>query len=316
MISTPIEPALHCPLCQADTLRTIAQLADEAVVSRCRRCGLARGEHRPLVDSQSGDAGEANSDHFRGLDQDRYLRSVGATRQRSYDRLLSEVQPFAQHGLWLDIGCSYGWLLERVQQAGYEPLGLEPSPAAAEEARSRDVPVIEGLFPHDLPPDTQPSVISFMDVLEHLPDPVVALQAARKQLAAGGIVVVQVPDQACLLYQLAEAMCRLTGGRSAFALKRLWLVGFDFPHRYYFTQRTLQTAMQAAGLRVQCVYRTPIGNPGDALDRVAYTETGEITLGARCVALAVAGINAVDALAGYGGLLTMIATADDAGEPA
>jgi hypothetical protein len=114
-----------------------------------------------------------------------------------------------------------------------------------------------------------------------------------------------------LLYQLAEAMCRLTGGRSSFALRRLWLVGFDFPHRWYFTRKTLQAAMTAAGLHVQRTYRTPIGSPQDALDRVAYTQAGRVSLKDRCVALAVAGINAVDALSGFGGLLTMIASADD-----
>jgi SAM-dependent methyltransferase len=299
MIATPLAPSLHCPLCHLDSLRQVARLADEAVVSRCRQCGLACGEHR---------SGAANADHFRGLDQDRYLRSVGATRLKSYDRLRREVQPLVSCGLWLDVGCSYGWLLTYMQERGYEALGLEPSPPAAAEARNRGVKVVEGLFPQDLPPDTAPRVISFMDVLEHLPDPIAALTAAREQLAPGGAVVVQVPDQACLLYQVAEGLCRLTAGRSSFALKRLWLVGFDFPHRYYFTQQTLQVAMKAAGLDVQRVYRTPIGNPRDALDRVAYTETGRVSLGARCVALTVAGINAADAISGYGGLLTMIAT--------
>lgn len=300
MIAAPLAPATFCPLCAAETQRPVTALADEAVVSRCLRCGLARGEHRPRAAS--------SEDHFRGLDADRYLRSVGATRLRSYDRLLREVRAFQKDGTWLDVGCSYGWLLERVQQEGFHALGIEPSADAAEAARSRGVEVIEGLFPKAVPAGNRPRVISFMDVLEHLPGPVEALQSAREQLAPGGIVVVQVPDQACLLYQLAESMCRATGGKSSFALARLWLVGFDFPHRYYFTRATLQRAMQAAGLKVQRTYRTPIGSPRDALDRVSYTETGKISLGARCVALAVAGINAVDSLTGYGGLLTMIAS--------
>lgn len=307
MIAAPLTAALRCPLCQADTLGPLARLGDQAIVSRCRRCGLACGEHR---------AASADADHFRGIDQERYLRSVGATRLRSYDRLLREVLPLASSGLWLDVGCSYGWLLEYMQERGYQTLGLEPSPPAAIEARSRGLEIIEGLFPDAVPETIKPHVISFMDVLEHLPDPVAALTAARKQLTPGGIVVVQVPDQTCLLYQVAENLCRLTAGRSSFALARLWLVGFDFPHRYYFTQRTLSAAMRAAGLSIQRTYRTPIGDPRDALDRVAYTETGRVSLGARCVALAVAGINTVDALTGYGGLLTMIATPSAAGDTA
>jgi SAM-dependent methyltransferase len=307
MITAPPIPSIECPLCLADTMHTVAQLAGDAAIARCSNCGLACGEHRAYS--------AESADHFRGLDQARYLRSVGAARKRSYDRLLAEVAPFATGGTWLDVGCSYGWLLERVQEAGFQAIGLEPSSAAAIEARTNGLHVVEGFFPDDLPADVSPAVISFMDVLEHLPDPVAALQAAKQQLAPNGIVVVQVPDQACLLYQLAEAMCRVTRGRSSFALRRLWLVGFDFPHRYYFTQKTLQTAMNAAGLQVLRTFRTPIGNPQDALDRVAYTQD-RVSIKDRCVALAVAGINAVDAMSGYGGLLTMIARANSAGAKA
>lgn len=301
MISAPLTFATTCPLCLADTMQPVTQLANDAAVSRCRKCGLARGEHRASAAERPAE------DHFRGLDAERYLRSVGATRKRSYDRLLKEVGAFAKHGIWLDVGCSYGWLLERVRDTGFEPLGIEPSPAAAMDAQTRGLPVVEGFFPDAIPANTQPAVISFMDVLEHLPDPVVALAAAKKRLAAGGVVVVQVPDQTCLLYQVAEALCRVTGGRSSFALRRLWLVGFDFPHRYYFTLQTLRAALDAAGLNVLRTYRTPIGSPADALDRVAYTQAGRVSLADRCVALGVAGINAIDTLSGYGGLLTIIA---------
>ncbi len=304
MISAPPKLAIECPLCLADTMQAVAQLGSDVAVARCRICGLATGVHR----TYSAEV----ADHFRGLDLDRYLRSVGATRKRSYDRLLKEVSPFAPAGTWLDVGCSYGWLLERVQEIGFEAVGLEPSSAAVTEAGSNGLNVVEGIFPDDVPRDLKPAVVSFMDVLEHLPDPVAALHAAKQKLAPSGIVVVQVPDQACLLYQLAEAMCRMTHGRSSFALRRLWLVGFDFPHRFYFTEKTLRIALNAAGLHVLRTFRTPIGNPQNALDRVAYTQD-RVSLKDRCVALAVAGINAVDAAAGYGGLLTMIASAQPAG---
>ena len=304
MIAAPPQPAIHCPLCRLDSMRPVAHLAADAALSRCRRCGLARGEHRQFA--------QESEDHFRGLDAARYLRSVGATRLRSYDKLLAEVQPIVSSGTWLDVGCSYGWLLERVATAGFEPVGLEPSSAAANEARTSGLRVIDGIFPADVPAEVRPSVISFMDVLEHLPDPVEALRAAKEQLSPGGVVVVQVPDQACLLYRLAETMCRATGGRSSFALRRLWLVGFDFPHLYYFTQQTLAAAMSAAGLQVQRTFRSPIGSPREALDRVAYASAGPIQWQDLCVALAVAGIQAIDGMSGYGGLLTMIAARGDA----
>jgi SAM-dependent methyltransferase len=302
MIARPATIEDPCPVCQSPDMNPFVAIPRSLTVARCARCGLARGEHAPQ--SNAGGA----EDHFRGLNEDRYLKSVRATRLRSYDRLLAEVRKLAPRGTWLDVGSGYGWLLERVAQEGYSPLGIEPSAAAADQARAQGLKVVPGYFPGDLPREWRPQIISFMDVLEHLSSPIEALRAAASRLTPGGIVVVQVPDQACLLFRLAAALCRVTHGKSSFAFERLWLVGFDFPHLYYFTLRALQRAMNAAGLKVLRHYRTPIGYPREALDRVAYTHQGPPSLGARCVALALGGIHALDNSSGYGGLLTMIGT--------
>ncbi len=232
-----------------------------------------------------------------------------ATRLRSYAALVQRVQKQVPSGKWLDVGCSYGWLLKYVAEQGYKGEGVEPSAPASLRAQQQQLQVRRGLFPESLARGEQFDVISFMDVLEHFEKPGEALEATREHLTAGGVAVIQVPDQACWLFRLAEGMYRLSGGTISFALRRLWLDGFDFPHQFYFTRQTLSLVLQRSGFEILDWQRTPIGHPAEALDRVAYAAGSGNRLKTAVVGLAVGAINAVDTLCGHGGLLTMIARA-------
>lgn len=248
-----------------------------------------------------------NQDHFGSIDEGKYFRSVMATRLRSYAALVDRVKKHVPAGNWLDVGCSYGWLLKHIQEQGYAGEGIEPSAPAAERARQQLLRVRTGLFPTALTSTETFDIISFMDVLEHFENPGEALQAARQHLTPSGALVIQVPDQACWLFRIAEAMYRLSGGRISFALRRLWLDGFDFPHQYYFTYRSLAWVLEHNGFQIVDWQRTPIGHPAEALDRVAYAKGAGNRLKTAAVGLSVGLINAVDAVCGHGGLLTMIA---------
>lgn len=269
---------------------------------RCHRCGVAFAIH-----PQKSSSSIAGQDHFGGIDEEKYFRSVMATRLRSYSALVNRVKKQVSKGTWLDVGCSYGWLLKYVNEQGYEGEGIEPSVAAAANALQQNLRVRTGLFPATLDGKEQFDVISFMDVLEHFENPAEALAATRKHLEPDGVVVIQVPDQACWLFRLAEAMHRLSGGRIAFALRRLWLDGFDFPHQFYFTRQTLARLLDDNGFEVLDWGRTSIGHPAEALDRVAYAQGPSSCLQSVVVGVSVGLINAVDTICGHGGLLTMIA---------
>jgi 2-polyprenyl-3-methyl-5-hydroxy-6-metoxy-1,4-benzoquinol methylase len=235
-----------------------------------------------------------------------YARSVQATRESSYDELLAHVRAVVKGGRWLDVGCSYGWLLRRVRAAGFDGFGVEPSPGAAQRAREAGLSVATGTFPAVVGDGAPYSVVSFMDVLEHLPDPTLVLESTRQHLGAEGVVVIQVPDQSCLLYWLARSMCRWSGGRLDFALRRLWLTDLDFPHRFYFNRNSLDRLCSRAGYEITDWYRAAIGAPGQARDRVGYLKSkGNAAL--PLVSAGVATINALDILWKHGGLLVLIA---------
>lgn len=135
----------------------------------------------------------------------------------------------------LDVGCASGCFLEVLAQEGWEVHGVEPSSTVRELTRRRLGPerVSAGSW-EQLPDDGRRyDLISFWDVLEHLPDPVRALEQATERLAPGGRV--------CILTQnVASPWARLLGSR--------WQHYKHAEHLTHFSPATLERALGAAGL--------------------------------------------------------------------
>ncbi|GAB4267767.1 MAG: hypothetical protein Kow0013_18040 [Pararhodobacter sp.] len=150
----------------------------------------------------------------------------------------SVIPANAQHGL--EIGCGNGDRMMTYRPYVANLRGVEPDPRAVSVARSRGLSVHEGTAEH-LPDEvcgTLYDLIVFSHVLEHTLDPVRSLSNARALLADGGLMSVEVPNNA------AE------GARMMGEAWR-WL---DAPrHLNFFTADSLRACAEAAGLRVEAV---------------------------------------------------------------
>lgn len=96
----------------------------------------------------------------------------------------------------LDVGCAegnFGVSLKRT--LGLEVWGVEPTEAAAEVAAAKLDRVIEGLFKPEMGlPEKTFDCIFFNDVLEHMPEPELALRYAKSLLAPDGVIVASIPN--------------------------------------------------------------------------------------------------------------------------
>jgi SAM-dependent methyltransferase len=94
----------------------------------------------------------------------------------------------------LELGSSHGAFVALLRWAGFDASGLEMSPWVADFARRTfDIPMFVGpLETHAIEPASL-GVVSAMDVVEHLTDPITTLQHAVRVLRPDGLLLLQTP---------------------------------------------------------------------------------------------------------------------------
>jgi SAM-dependent methyltransferase len=95
----------------------------------------------------------------------------------------------------LDIGSGPGYFLEAGRERGWDVLGFEASPVAADYTKARGIPVVNDFFSAGKVKDLgRFDVVSLALVLEHLRDPVALIQEAISVLNPGGVLLVISPN--------------------------------------------------------------------------------------------------------------------------
>src|SRR5258708_36021842 len=100
---------------------------------------------------------------------------------------------FKPGGRLLDIGAGTGVLLEEAARMGYDAQGVEPSAWMCARCKEKGLRIHRGVFPH---PSVTGSydVVTLVDVLEHVPNPVGLLREIAQVLNPQGVAVVVTPD--------------------------------------------------------------------------------------------------------------------------
>lgn len=108
-------------------------------------------------------------------------------------RMLEDLTP---RGTLLDLGCAIGTFVAHARSMGWDAIGVEPSPWAAEQARQH-----YGLEIHCGTLESAPirpgsvDVVHANHVIEHLADPFATLAAAMRILRPDGLIVIEVPQE-------------------------------------------------------------------------------------------------------------------------
>ncbi len=227
----PIEEVMSCPVCSGVLTPfhqfLFAQLPFRFKLRRCGVCGLAVNTPRlrPEESAQlyGGDyyVFDAETDH---------------DYEASARRDLARIRPWVPAGArLLEIGCARGHLLALARDAGYEVRGVEISPEASNEARSRGLPVMTGTIETIGRCDLRFDAVVALDVIEHVHDPLEFLSCARKQMAFGSKLILETPN--------VDGLFARMGGRH-------W-IGFNPYHIALFSQDALVRACQRSGFEIR-----------------------------------------------------------------
>jgi SAM-dependent methyltransferase len=249
-----------CPVCAAPlgepALRGPDRLhgtAGSFAVTSCERCGA--GRTLPLLADQ--ELGSLYPSEYGPYDNDRMsppLHAISSTIRRMQARSAWRGQPLSAlrrraPGCGLDVGCGRGDLAVMLAGHGWQMTGIEPSPQACAIAAARGVQTRRGtLLDVELEAGAYDAIV-FRHALEHTNDPVEDLRRAARALAAGGLVLISVPNFGC--WQAKRF------GSHWFHL--------DLPrHRVHFTATSLRMAIEAAGLRCSTIgtSTSSVGLPG------------------------------------------------------
>jgi SAM-dependent methyltransferase len=92
----------------------------------------------------------------------------------------------------LDVGCGDGLFFDALRTFGVVE-GIEPdSSLVGTDSRWADA-IVRAPFDEGFSPSRRYGLILFLDVLEHMPDPIAALRQARQLLEPDGAIVITVP---------------------------------------------------------------------------------------------------------------------------
>lgn len=220
------ESGIRNPLTSSDVAVTDSNYGVTGELFQCLECGFVQcadlpdvlGLYENLVDEE--------------YEQGRLQRALQARC------LLKKLPECAQGTSLLDVGAGSGILVEEAQKAGCRARGIEPCHWLCQQAVQRGLNMVEGVLPH---PGIEElvDVVTLIDVVEHVEDPVGLLRQAASLLAPGGVLLVVTPD-------VSSVAARLMG-------RRWW--HYRIAHIGYFNRKTLRTALACAGLNVRRVWR-------------------------------------------------------------
>lgn len=208
--------------------------------AECPACGTWRSSLEPRI--------ESNALHA-PIDPDARIAGFKELRNENNARILDEIgalTPLEGKRL-LDVGSAHGWFLAEAARRGMIAEGIEPDDAMVEQSLALGVTVRPGYFPAAMSECARVDVITFNDVLEHIPDVDATLSACAKSLQPGGVLSINIPNASGLGYRIATGLARL---RLAGPYRRFWQHGLPSPHVHYFTAQSLARLLERHGLHV------------------------------------------------------------------
>lgn len=244
-----IEAYSPCPLC-GSTLRQLVFTLEMGRIVRCAECSLVSmvGRHDRKLITCDYDRSYFFPSAEKSVGYPDYFASESQLRTHVADHLaLALTRRFPSTKKSVDVGCGGGYLVGALRRLHLDAWGVDPADAvlagAAADVRSRlarggiDSPDMSERAPYDL--------VTAMDVIEHVPDPVWFLRSAFRLLRPGGTLVILTPR---------------FGGRLSDTQGRAY-VHFNVDHVYYFTENSLRhccvlaTAVEPTLMEVMTFWR-------------------------------------------------------------
>jgi SAM-dependent methyltransferase len=192
-----IESWAECPACETETPRRALHVQRNRksplvngpyyAVIGCERCGLAYVSPRPTSDALARYYVDEDRVGWTVRHDEAYAAAKEEKKARLADRVVAPILRARGPGRALDVGCGAGDILNALQKAGWETVGIEP------HAARRAIAAHQHRLIEDIPREPTFDLIIFHHVLEHVLAPCDLLRAARAAALPDAHLLVGVP---------------------------------------------------------------------------------------------------------------------------
>ena len=161
-----------------------------------------------------------------------YFEGMKINRKTFADRLAKIEKRIGGKGRLLDVGCALGECLVEASRLGWKQAeGVELSSFASIFAKKRGLKVTRGTLSSKFKSNYY-DVVTYQDVIEHIPNPVAELKKAYRVLKPGGIIYLVTPN---------------IGGYWSKILGPKWYHYKPGEHISYFGPRSIKLTLENAG---------------------------------------------------------------------
>jgi len=246
-------------------------------VLKCAGCGLH------FVDVPYKETSIKDMDYYWAEDiYKNEEESIGGWVEKELDK----IERYEKGGKLLDLGCSFGYLIERASARGWEVAGIEISRKVVEKYlkdRAGTLNVFNGTLEEAGYADGEFDVVTMFDVIEHLENPAGTIDEVGRVLRPGGLLVVETPREESLFKLVAHCLFKVFGRRAGFLIRSAYNP-HPGGHRFGFTHRSVEHLLDGKGFRiekiekrmmpVQMFLRASMGGNRNVVVKTLYTSAG------------------------------------------
>ena len=185
--------------------------------------------------------------YFNGRGSFFYLLGYGNFQKPYFNNLFRPIKPYLREikqGRVLDIGCAYGFMLQKFPDS-FEKFGVDISEHAIKEAKKRLPKATLRVAGAEVPlpfPENFFDIVICNDVIEHTQNPRIVLENVKRVLKRGGVLYLNTPNLNWLRKNLFASADRKEHHISLLPHKTLFNllteVGFNIIDHYTYTSIT------------------------------------------------------------------------------
>jgi 2-polyprenyl-3-methyl-5-hydroxy-6-metoxy-1,4-benzoquinol methylase len=184
----------NCLICNSEKLEELKGY-EKFHLCQCKKCNFVFAKKIPTL--------QELEEHYDGYGRNDYLSPITIKR---YNQILDKFEEYRETGNLLDVGCGIGLFLEVAKKRGWNVYGTEYTDEAIRICKSKGIQMKKGkLNPADFE-GIEFDILTSIEVLEHINNPIEELNNFNKLLRTNGIVYATTPNFNSLLrYKLKQA---------------------------------------------------------------------------------------------------------------